>query len=212
MLLCVAIALNACTAETIQTKPKCDEVDDVRLGVFPFAGTTEGVLTWIEEQYEFDAENIRYDLSADRAQTLIKWRPFENRVYSALIWNDSKESAAVTVQWETGAPTLADVLWCFGEPTFYNAFHAQFAEATWTYLELWYPEQGVKVTTHVPRKTHGFSGTQPITDIIYAQPGQPPDLIQRFFWAVDRKSERYIGILQGLRPWPGDITKITIGK
>jgi len=212
MLLCVAIALSACTAETIQTKPQCDEVGDVRLGAFPFAGTTEGVLTWIGDQYELEAGSIRHDLTADRAQTLIKWRPSENRVYSVLIWNDSKESAAVTVQWETGVPTLTDVLWCFGEPTLYNAFHAQFAEATWTYLELWYPERGVKVTAHEPRKTLGFSGTQAITHIVYVQPGQPRDLIQRFFWAVDRKSERYVGILQGLKPWPGDIAKITIDK
>ncbi|OIO96550.1 MAG: hypothetical protein AUK03_03790 [Anaerolineae bacterium CG2_30_64_16] len=85
-------------------------------------------------------------------------------------------------------------------------------EAIWTYLELWYPERGLMVTAHITRKASGMTVNQAIAAIIYVQPGPPEDLITRFSWTTTRGSDRYVERLQGLKPWPDDITKITIDE
>jgi len=68
------------------------------------------------------------------------------------------------------------------------------------------------VTAFVTHKTSGMTTDQVVAYVSYVRPGQPEDLIPRFFLGVVPGEDRYVEILQGLKPWPGDITKITIDE
>lgn len=212
LLLGLSTLLFACTNNLGQPPPICDEVGDERLITFPFSGTADTALAWIEDQFGLTIKDVGDDLSADRAQRLIKWKSLQNRDYSAILWLDARESASVSMVWQDQPPTLSDILRCFGDPPLYNAFHSQHPEAIWTYLELWYPDRGIKVTLDAPRKISRFGNDQVISAISYVQSGPPEDLITRFSWAVERGSERYNQILQSLNPWPGDIKQIVIDE
>lgn len=212
LLLGLSTLLLTCAGGLEQPSLRCDAVDDKRLVTFPFTGTADTALAWIQDEYGLTAEDIKHDLSADRAQVLIKWKPLPNRENDALVWVDGRESASVSVTWQDQAPTLADALRCLGDPPLYRAYYAQYPEAIWTYLELWYPERGFMVTAHVPRKIVGFTNDQAIGNVSYVRPGPPEDLATRFFWAVDRGSEHYTQILRSTKLWPSDIRKITIDQ
>lgn len=212
LLLGLSTLLLTCTDRLEQPPLGCDAVDDKRLVTFPFTGTADTALLWIQDAYGLTAADIKHDLSADRAQTLIKWKPLPNRENDALVWVDARESASVSVTWQDQAPTLADALRCLGDPPFYRAYYAQYPEAIWTYLELWYPERGFMVSSYAPRKMLGFANNQAIGDVSYVRPGLPEDLVTRFFWSVDRGSQHYTQILGSMKPWPSDIKMITIDE
>lgn len=167
---------------------------------------------WIRDQYDLTIEDIRSDLSADGAQFMLEWNRPKQRTYDVTLWNDARESAVVWERWSEQAPTLADALRCLGDPPLYRAHLAPTPAGDWTYLDLWYPERGIMVTAYVTRKVSEMNLTQAIKYIAYVQPGPPEDLITRFFWAITRDDDRYVEILKGLKPWPGDITKITIDE
>lgn len=202
----------SCMDRPQQSQLQCAEVSDDRLITFPFAGTTDAVLVWIRDQYGLSSEDIKSDLSADRAQMLVKWKSLQPRTYSALLWIDAKESGSVTVRWQNQAPILADIRRCLGDPPLYSAFYAKNPETVWTYLEFWYPERGLRVTAYVPRKVRDFAINQAVTDVTYVQPGPTEELVSRFFWAVAPGSDRYAEILRELKPWPGDLKKVTISE
>ena len=57
-----------------------------------------------------------------------------------------------------------------------------------------------------------MTADQVIAYISYVQPGTPEELVTRFTEGIAPGSVRYAEILQGLKPWPGDIAKINIDE
>lgn len=221
LMLLVAMLLTSCvplstppqTVLPVATQPQwdCPEVIDARLATFPFGGIGDAVTTWIQDQYGVTVTEIKGGLSANGTGYYQYWWVGQQR-YDVTWRIDAKESAVVRVRWESHAPTLADTLRCLGDPPLYRSHYALNPEAIWTYLDLWYPERGIMVTAFVTHKTSGMTTDQVVAYVSYVRPGQPEDLIPRFFLGVVPGEDRYVEILQGLKPWPGDITKITIDE
>lgn len=211
---CVPLPTPSGSALATRQEPwDCTEVIDTRLESFPFDADVETARGWVQTRYMLNAADVQFDLSADGAQSMLHWRaqPVE-AIYGAVFWNDARESARISVNWYGQAPSLADVLRCLGDPSFYRAFLAPTPGGDWTCLELWYPERGIIATTYVTRKVFVMTTNQPVRGIVYVRPGLPDDLIIRTTWSITRDSDRYVEILKGLKPWPGDITKITIDE
>lgn len=204
------IILLACMSKSQQKYLNCQRIGDERLIDFPFLEPANTARIWIADQYGLSLDDLRSDFSEDRSQMLIRWSPTQDQTYSALLWNELRESASISITWHNQAPTLADTVQCLGDPPLYRAFQARHPEAIWTYLELWYPERGLLVSVSIPRKARSVSGSQPVVYVMYVLPGPVEDLVSRFFWPIDRGSERYFQILSSLKPWPGDIKQITV--
>lgn len=222
LLLIITLLLTACVPLTTppdlpssgptQTMWGCSEVIDDKLKSFPFWAKADELRRWIIDEYQMTVEDVQFDLSADGAQSMLKWNWPENRNNNVTLWNDGRESALVWVVWKESAPTLADVLRCLGDPPLYRAYHAMAPEAMWTYLELWYPERGIMATAYIAHKTSSIKANQAVADISYVQPGLPEDLITRYFWTTETGSVRYKERLEGLKSWPGDISLLIIDE
>ena len=210
--LCLVISalLASCAVTSQRPVVNCEEVSAERFATFPFVGAPSAVMLWVQNESGLDAKDIRSDISNDGAQSMLKWEQPPNRVYGVTLWNDARESALAWMKWLNRAPALADALYCLGDPPLYRAYYVWNPEAVGTALELWYPERGLMVTAYVTRKTSDFTGSLGLENTSYVEPGQPEDLITRFFWAVALDSDRYTQILHGLKPWPGSIEDVTI--
>ncbi len=213
LIACVSYTLppSPIPSESLYSQKDCTEVVDDKPKLFPFRGTGETVIAWIQDQYDVTQTQIKGGPSANGRGYYYYWR-VNTRKYAVTRRIDAQESAMVRMRWENFPPTLADILRCLGEPPLYRAYHFSNPETTWTYLELWYPQQGIMVTVYNTDKVATLRIDYPIAYVSYVQPGSPEELIPRLFRDVARGTQRYFEILRGLRSWPGDITKITIDE
>lgn len=194
-----------------QAQEECTEIIEEKLKAFPFLASTDAALIWIQDQYEIELSPIQGGPSADGSGDYRYWWVGQRR-FDITLWVDARDSAVIRVRWDGKAPSLAIALRCLGAPPLYRAYLSPTPAGAWTYLELWYPERGIMVTAFVPRRVSGMTIDQAMASIAYVQPGSSEDLIARFFPSTTRDSDRYVERLKGLRPWPGDITKITIDE
>lgn len=208
-LLILVWLLSSCFNVPKHPLPDCAEVTEPKLSAFPFDQSAAAAATWIQYEYGLTAKEIEGNPSADGTQDTLRWR-VEQRRYTVTLWSDVRESALIWVEWPDRALTLADTLRCLGDPSLYRAYYSWNPEAVWTYLELWYPERGLMVTAYATRKISGFPDNEVVNRTSYVQPGQPEELIPRFFLALAPGSDRYTQILHGLKLWPGSIEDITI--
>jgi len=196
---------------TNNPKPTCSEIVDKRIESFPFNATREEALTWVEEHYDITPAEIHGGLSANGTGYYYYWKVDAKR-YDLTGDINAAEPPVVGLIWENKPPSVNDILYCLGHPALYRSYYAVLPEAIWTYLELWYPERGIMVTIYITDKVSSINNGIPIAYVSYVKPGSLEKLLPRIFRDIAPGSERYFQILHNLRPWPDDITKITIDE
>ncbi len=193
----------------VETPWSCTEVVDLRLEAFPFRASEEAVSTWVQQEIGVQSTAIQGGPSAFGNGYVKYWRVGQ-RWYEVSQWSDGRDSVLVKTGWDGSAPSLAEALRCFGQPSLYRAYLAMTPGGYWTCLDLWYPERGLLVSSCVTRKATRITPEQAVADISYVQPGTLSELIPRFTAGISPGSERYTQIERSLKPWPGDISRIAI--
>lgn len=189
----------------------CAEVVDDRLQSFPFDTNAPTARSWIRDHFELSAEGVNLELSADGTESMLRWEQSEGRIYRATILNTSHTTRSLFVSWsQLTAPTLSDLLRCLENPPLYRAYYAPTPDGDWTYLELWYAERGIVAEAFVTNKVSGMSLDVPLKHVIYSRPGPAEKLVTRFYRAEDCQPLHGQTSFGCLRPWPGDISRISI--
>lgn len=191
----------------------CTEVIDARLTQFPYRAiiNTDMASAWVQQQYGAMVTDLQGWFSADGTKYYQYWQ-IGSRRYDVTGWTDGRESAAARVKLEETGPTLADVQHCLGVPSLYRAYYPLLPDGLWTYIEFWYPKQGIVIEAYITSKVSHITMQQPVKYITYVEPGTSEELISRFTRGIALGTERYAQILGGLKPWPGDISQITIDE
>lgn len=194
----------------------CSEVADTRLASFPFREVTiETALLWIQNQYSVQENDLRIEYRPPGTEPEyweweIVWQA-DNRDYGLAFLLRGIPDAMLYVRWRSQAPTISDALRCLGQPSSYRAFYDKYPEATWTALELWYPERGFKFATRIPRKLSRFDENVVLGIAYYALPGSVEEFLLHHSTVV-QGSAAYTQTLTTIRPWPGNIKDITIAQ
>ncbi len=213
-LLISASLLLSCVPSTSRQQRDCASVVDPKLTTFSFDQVSvQDVQLWLQHKYGLLGKDIRvtrrpqYPQSAYR-EWQIDWGA-NDIDYGVAFDGEGQPNATLYVRWQNGAPTVGDVLRCLGKPSLYRAYLDMYPEAVWTQLELWYPNSGLIIGSHVERKTSRIDEATELSRMTYVRPGSESEIISRV-WAVQPATETYDRILNSLRPWPGEIKDVTI--
>ncbi len=202
-------SLLSCLPGRWQQPVVCAEVGDSRLEDFPFKQPkVPTARAWIQERFALDASQIRYRDSTVGIEYL-DWQALD-RDYGASFWNRDGPTASAGFAWQKRAPTVGDAVRCLGAPEAYRAYHKPNPDAgPWTYLELWYPQRGLKLLAFLKREVSALDENMSLAGAEYAQPGSTAELTSRF-WVVAPGLEAYNQIVAGLKAWPGSVKDLVI--
>lgn len=179
-------------------KPDPSDFDEVQV---------DNALQWIKNRYG----GTGIESYETQIGTVFAWGAGKQKYIAEFKKN---EMLRITVQ-KGGTGLIGnELINCLGVPELYNASYTEATEAPIFYLELWYPRQGVFVSTHCI-KTNPFtpcpptiSGSLEWKDVIFVR----PDTLDRVIESVVpyARKETRDEILGSLKPWPGSWEAISI--
>ncbi len=213
-LLISASLLLSCVPSTSRQQSDCASVVDPKLTTFSFDQVSvQDVQLWLQHQYGLSENDIRVTRRPRDPQSAywewqIDWRA-NDIDYGVAFDGEDQSNATLFARWHNGAPTVGDALRCLGKPAWYRTYLDRYPEAIWIQLELWYPNRGLVIGSHVEGSTSRFDEATELSRMTYVRPGSESELIPRV-WAVQPATETYDRILNSLRPWPGEIKDVTI--
>ncbi len=165
-------------------------IEDALLG-FPFNQLSwQEAVQWVSKTYNVQP---RVDLAADEVTYYLRWELGARR-YTIVVAADELVDG-VAVSQEQNPPIVQEVLTCFGEPGFYEAFYDPTPDGpTYTTLQLWYPGRGLVFYGSVPSPLPAVDRRMPMRLVTYVEPN----------------SEANNEALMSWRLWPGDLEKVVI--
>lgn len=103
--------------------------------------------------------------------------------------------------------TIADLLHCYGDPTYYAMEYTQAPEAAAIRLQFWYPELGLRFTSE------DYSGWRPKTKFdrqarVHSVTISPGGTIEQVLKSGTAHDEIVVEILSRIQPWPQDFDVI----
>ncbi len=169
---------------------ECSQImEDALLG-FPFNQLMwQEAVQWVQEAYDVQP---RVDLAADEVTHYLRWDQGTRR-YTIMVTADELIDG-VAVSHEQNPPIVQEVLTCFGEPGYYEAFYDPTPGPTYTTLRLWYPERGLAFYGSVPSPLPAIDHRMPMRLVTYVEPNS----------GANNEA------LRSWKPWPGDLERITI--
>lgn len=170
---------------------ECSQIIEDALMDFPFNQLTwQGAVQWVQKTYNVQP---RTDLAADEITHYLKWEQGTRR-YTVMVAADELIDG-VAVSHEQNPPIVQEVLTCFGEPGFYEAFYDPTPDGpTHTTLQLWYPERGLVFYGSVPSPLPTVDRRMPMRLITYVEPNSQANNEALMSWKL----------------WPGDLEKVVI--
>jgi len=195
----------------------CEDVVDVRIHSFPFtAASKPAILAWIQDQYGLAEKDISISHRPPTAELPDYWEwemgwRFADRDYRIAFLVSGRPDVVVTVQWQSEAPTLGDVLRCLGQPSAYHAYYQSYPEAVWTTLDVLYPEKGLEFHGFIQSKVSYIDERVRMRLATYAEPGSQENFVAHVYMQ-EPGTEANAKSLSAFRPWPGDISKVMIDQ
>jgi len=170
---------------------ECSQIIEDDLLDFPFNQLTwQEAVQWVEKTYNIQP---RTDLAADEVTHYLKWEQGTRR-YTVMVAADELIEG-IAVSHDQNPPIVQEVLTCFGEPGFYEAFYDPTPDGpSYTTLQLWYPARGLVFYGSVPSPLPTVDRRIPMRLITY----------------VDPNSETNNEALISWKLWPGDLENVVI--
>ena len=184
----------------------CSDIVDERLLGNPAAelGFEEGV-QWVHDTFSTEPTIEDYGIRDDYYQYMLRWQQ-NDLEYTMGYRQDYWDGFAV--RWQQHPPTIQDIFRCVGEPAYYEAFYDQFPEALYSTLWLFYPERGLGFYHSGPKRLSRFSETTPMELILYFEPGQLEEVVDRVFIGAESSENSKTSF----NPWPGSLEEIVIDE
>ena len=205
VLLGLAILLMSCRSPVEPLA--CSDIVDERLLGNPAAKLEfEEGEQWVYDTFSTEPAIEDYGIRDDYYRYVLRWQQ-DDLEYSIGYKQGSWKN--VNVRWQGDASTIQDIFQCIGEPTYYDAFYEQYAEAKYTGLGFWYPERGLIIggSYSVPRKS--FTETTTLSGVSYSAPGTLEELVLDTH-LIQPDSVELEQILAQIKPWPGSLEEIII--
>lgn len=160
---------------------------------FPFSQLTwQEAVQWVQKTYDVQPRTY---LAADEVTNYLKWEQGTRR-YTVMVATDELIDG-VAVSHEQNPPIVQEVLTCFGEPGFYEAFYDPTPDGpTYTTLQLWYPERGLVFYGSVPSPLAAVDRRMPMRLVTYFEPNSQVNNEALMSWKL----------------WPGDVEKVVIDE
>lgn len=133
------------------------------------------------------------------------WRT-GGKYYSMLLGNDKTSLGMV---WETGFPSVQQILDCLGDPEYYRAYLDPTPGPTFTQLILLYPSQGLSFGATLFEPVEAFEVTAPVKSVGYSKFGSIEEMILASS-IIEPGSEQFNRILASVKPWPGGLDRIVV--
>lgn len=185
---------------------ECAQILDDNLLTFPFGLLNlEETELWIRNTYGVVPEKATIITGA----FYLSWTKGAN-TFSTTVYPE-KYSTAITVRQAPNPPIVEEVLKCFGEPAYVQAYYNPTPDGPmYTVLELWYPETGLTFRSSTPAQLNTVSPRMPVS-ISYSKPNTLDEMILARY-VVEPFSEEFQTLRNQIKPWSGSLDKITIDE
>jgi hypothetical protein len=205
MLLIIGQIASACHGPLISPTGQpttCDELSEADL-----VGESMGVMSDEEAQrWIFERYGVQASVGADYgSHHSLYWRT-DGKYYSMLLGDDRTSLGMV---WETGFPTVQQVLDCLGEPEYYRAYLDPTPGPIFTQLILLYPSQGLSFGVTLFEPVEAFEVTAPVKSVGYSKFGSIEEVILASA-IIEPGSEQFNRIFASVKPWPGSLDRIVV--
>lgn len=202
MLLAGCLPLEGITPTATQAiEPvACSDIVDPKILVFPWEDIMmDGLHAWVITNYP-DAVIQDKQISQDFVQ--IGWMIGEER-YNVYFEDRVRLFYPVL----SSRPSIADLLRCYGEPTYYNMEYVPAPEAAAIRFEIWYPNRGLRFVSEEYsswRLKTTFDKRTRVHTVDILPPGTMEEMLQS--WTLH--NEIVDRVLAGIQPWPEDFEVI----
>jgi hypothetical protein len=134
------------------------------------------------------------DFVGGRNGTMYTFRFLENELQSVLLY------------WERSAPAADRFIECFGTPDLYQATYHERHEDRWIYLELWYLDEGMRVSGRYflrGNQPPSVDGTALLDAVTLVPPGTAEEMLASSMVGSQMNEEDRARFIGPLNPWPG---------